>query len=107
MITVTEIAAEKIREVMAKEEKPGLGLRVYVEGGGCAGMQYGLIFENEKKDGDEVQEQNGFNIIVDRFSAPYLTGITIDYVTSLQGAGFKIDNPNSSGSCGCGQSFKA
>jgi iron-sulfur cluster assembly accessory protein len=107
MITVTEVAAEKIREAMTTEGKPGLNLRVYVEGGGCAGMQYGLVFEDEKKDGDQILEKSGFNIVVDRFSAPYLQGITIDYVTSLQGAGFKIDNPNSTGSCGCGQSFKA
>jgi len=106
MINVTNTAAEKIREKLADEGKPGLNLRVYVEGGGCSGMQYGLVFEEETQDGDEIVEQDGFNILVDRFSAPYLKGITIDFVASLQGTGFKIDNPNSSGSCGCGQSFK-
>ena len=107
MITVTDVAAEKIREAVAKEGKSGTRLRIYVEGGGCSGMQYGLIFEDDQKDGDETVDHNGFSIVVDRFSAPYLKGITIDYVTSLQGAGFKIKNPNSTGSCGCGQSFKA
>ncbi len=105
-ISVTPVAEEKVKEAMAAEGKP-VSLRIYVEGGGCSGLQYGLVFEENAQDGDEVVSQNGFNILVDRFSAPYLEGISIDYVTSLQGAGFKIENPNASGSCGCGHSFKA
>lgn len=107
MINVTVTAAEKIKEALQAEGKPGLRLRVYVEGGGCSGMQYGLVFEDEEQDGDEVLANEGFDILVDRFSMPYLNGIEIDYVTTLQGAGFKINNPNATGSCGCGHSFKA
>ena len=107
MINVTSVASEKIKEAMESEGKPGLALRIYVEGGGCSGMQYGLVFEEEEKDGDEILPMEGFRIFVDRFSAPYLQGIEIDYVTTLQGAGFKINNPNATGSCGCGHSFKA
>src|SRR5262245_51837338 len=107
MISVTPIASEKIKEAMASEGKPNLSLRIYVEGGGCSGMQYGLVFEEEEKEGDEVVAVDGFKVLVDRFSAPYLTGVEIDFVTTLQGAGFKINNPNASGSCGCGSSFKA
>jgi len=106
MINVTEVAAQKIREALQAEGKEKLSLRIYVEGGGCAGMQYGLVFEEKENEGDEVLAQDGFNILVDRFSAPYLEGIEIDYVTSLQGAGFKINNPNATGSCGCGHSFR-
>ena len=104
MISVTPKALEKIKESIKAEDK--LNLRVYVEGGGCSGLQYGLIFEEEEKDGDEVVPQDGFKILVDRFSAPYLNGIEIDYASALQGAGFKINNPNATGSCGCGHSFK-
>ncbi len=107
MISVTETAIAKIKEALQAEGRPGLSLRVYVEGGGCSGMQYGLVFEDAGKDDDEIVPQEGFNILVDRFSAPYLKGAQIDYVASLQGAGFKINNPNAAGSCGCGHSFKA
>ncbi|MFQ5700242.1 MAG: iron-sulfur cluster insertion protein ErpA [Acidobacteriota bacterium] len=106
VIRVTNVAANKIRESIEAEGKPSLGLRVFVEGGGCAGLQYGLVFEDAEQEGDEVIGQEGYKILVDRFSAPYLDGMTIDYVTSLQGAGFKIENPNATGSCGCGNSFK-
>lgn len=107
MIQVTATAAEKIKEALQAENKPGLRLRIYVEGGGCSGMQYGLVFEEDEQDGDEILTHDGFDILIDRFSAPYLTGVEIDYVTTLQGAGFKINNPNATGSCGCGHSFKA
>jgi iron-sulfur cluster assembly accessory protein len=107
MIQVTATAAEKIKEALQAENKPNLRLRIYVEGGGCSGMQYGLVFEEEEQDGDEILTQDGFDILVDRFSMPYLSNAEIDYVTTLQGAGFKINNPNATGSCGCGHSFKA
>ena len=86
MISVTPKALEKIKGSIKAEDKPNLNLRVYVEGGGCAGLQYGLIFEEEEKDGDEVVAQDGFKILVDRFSAPYLNGIEIDYASALLGA---------------------
>lgn len=107
MIQVTEIAAEKIREAMLAEGKDNLALRIYVEGGGCSGLQYGLVFEDAEKDGDASFEINGIKVLVDRFSSPYLENIQIDYATTLQGAGFKINNPNATGSCGCGHSFSA
>ncbi|HET6372099.1 MAG TPA: iron-sulfur cluster insertion protein ErpA [Candidatus Polarisedimenticolia bacterium] len=107
MINVTPTALAKIKESMQAEGRPNLSLRIFVEGGGCSGMQYGLAFEDAEQEGDEILAQDGFKILVDRFSAPYLKGIEIDYVSSLQGAGFKINNPNATGSCGCGHSFKA
>lgn len=107
MIQVTEVAAEKIREAMLAEGKDNLALRIYVEGGGCSGLQYGLVFEDAEKDGDTAIDCNGIRILVDRFSSPYLENIQIDYATTLQGAGFKINNPTATGSCGCGHSFSA
>jgi iron-sulfur cluster assembly protein len=106
MISVTPVAVEKIKEAMAAEGKANMSLRIYVEGGGCSGMQYGLVFEDVQKDDDEIVPVDGFNVLIDRFSVPYLEGAEIDFVTSLKGAGFKINNPNASGSCGCGESFK-
>lgn len=106
-INVTPNASQRIKDAIVAEGKPNIGLRIYVEGGGCSGLQYGLEFDEETKEGDEVvTTPDGYKILIDRFSAPYLEGIKIDYVTSLAGAGFKIENPNASGSCGCGHSFK-
>jgi len=104
MITVTPIAVEKIKEAMAAEGRADLHLRIYVEGGGCAGLQYGLVFEESEKEGDTAIASDGLKILVDRFSAPYLENITIDYATTPQGEGFKIDNPDATGTCGCGHS---
>ncbi|HXI02386.1 MAG TPA: iron-sulfur cluster insertion protein ErpA [Candidatus Saccharimonadales bacterium] len=105
MITVTPVAIEKIKDAMQAEGKSALNLRVYVEGGGCSGLQYGLVFEEEEKEGDTAVACDGFKILVDRFSLPYVEEVTIDYVTTLQGAGFKINNPKATGTCGCGSSF--
>lgn len=105
MITVTPTAVDKIKEAMAGEGRENLHLRIYVEGGGCSGLQYGLVFEEAEKEGDTRVPCNGFDILVDRFSWPYLENITIDYLTGLQGAGFKIDNPSATKTCGCGHSF--
>ena len=105
MITVTSEAVVKIKEAVEAEGKSDVHLRIYVEGGGCSGLQYGLIFEDEQKEGDTAVDCEGINIVVDRFSLPYLEEITIDYVTTLQGAGFKINNPKATGTCGCGSSF--
>lgn len=107
MITVTPNAVQKIKEAMAAESGENLSLRLYVEGGGCSGLQYGLVFEEGEKEGDTRVPSEGFDILIDKLSLPYLEEITVDYVSSLQGAGFKISNPGASGSCGCGQSFKA
>jgi len=107
MINVTPVAAEKIKEAMAAEGRTDLNLRIYVEGGGCSGLQYGLVFEESEKEGDTAVACDGFKILVDRFSMPYLEDIQIDYATTLQGAGFKIENSKATGSCGCGHSFRA
>jgi len=105
MITLTEKASEKVKELMTAEKKEGFGLRVYVEGGGCSGFQYGMAFEAEANEEDDVLELFGVKIMIDPYSAPMLTGTEIDYNDSLQGAGFDIKNPNAKSTCGCGQSF--
>ena len=105
MIQVTERAQEKIRQMIAADEKSGLSLRVYVEGGGCSGMQYGLTFDHEVKDDDEQLEYDGFKVLVDPASRPMLEGLQLDYKDSLMDGGFKIHNPQAKTTCGCGQSF--
>ncbi len=105
MLTLTERAAIKVKELMARESKVGYGLRVAVQGGGCSGFQYGLSYEKDRGDNDEVLEFHGLHVYVDAMSKQYLDGVSIDYVDSLQGAGFKIENSRSKGSCGCGSSF--
>lgn len=105
MLQLSDKAVDKVKQLMAAENKEGYGLRVAVQGGGCSGFQYGLTFENEQKSSDQVLEFNGLKVFVDSMSHLYLEGVKIDYVDSLAGSGFKIDNPKSTGSCGCGSSF--
>ncbi len=105
VINVTERCAAKVLALMEAENKAGYGLRVAVEGGGCSGFQYGLTWENASRPDDQVMEFFGLTVYMDQASRDYLKGSTIDYIDSLQGAGFKIENPNSTGSCGCGESF--
>jgi iron-sulfur cluster assembly protein len=106
IIELTEPAAEHLREMLAKEEDEAKScFRVYVEEGGCSGMQYGMTFD-EARDGDEVLELKGVKVLVDSFSAKYLRGTRVDYSDSLNDGGFKIVNPNASQSCGCGKSFE-
>ncbi len=108
MITITESAAGKIRQLMAEEPEGGIGvLRVAIQGGGCSGFQYALGFDRGPQDGDNEIEMHGVKVVVDPFSAPYLTGSEIDYVDALMGAGFAINNPNVQAACGCGSSFQA
>jgi iron-sulfur cluster assembly protein len=108
MVTVTESAALKIRELMAEEAEGEISvLRVAVEGGGCSGFQYALGFDRGPQDGDNEIESNGVRVVIDPYSAPYLTGSEIDYVDALMGAGFAINNPNVTAACGCGSSFQA
>lgn len=107
IVALTESAAQEIKSMLAKEAEPaGKGLRVYVEQGGCSGMQYGMVFD-EKRDGDHTSEQLGVTLLVDAFSADYLRGTQIDFSDALTGGGFKISNPNAKQSCGCGKSFEA
>lgn len=106
-ITVTETAAAKLQEVMAAKGLAGAGLRVFVRGGGCSGLQYGMAFEAEGGDVEDlVFTAQGLTVFVDPVSIEYLQGAHVDYVESLMGGGFKIDNPNAMSSCGCGHSFK-
>jgi iron-sulfur cluster assembly protein len=108
MVTVTESAAAKIRELMAEEPEGDVSvLRVAVQGGGCSGFQYALGFDRGPQDGDNEIESHGVRIVIDPYSAPYLTGSEIDYVDALMGAGFAINNPNVTAACGCGSSFQA
>jgi iron-sulfur cluster assembly protein len=107
MIAFTEKGAEKVREFLDSQSASmeTAGLRVGVRGGGCSGFQYALAFDNQRDD-DEVFEDHGLKILVDRPSLPYIRGAYIDYVESLQGAGFKVENPNVVAACGCGSSFR-
>ena len=108
MVTVTEKAASKIKELMADEPEDGVSvLRVAVQGGGCSGFQYALGFDRGPQDGDNEIEMHGVRVVIDPFSAPYITGSEIDYVDALMGAGFAINNPNVTAACGCGSSFQA
>lgn len=107
MISITSVAASKVREISKAEGLDGQGLRLRVVGGGCAGFQYDLYFEEKPTELDEEFESNGIRLFVDPLSFQYLEGTEIDYVETAQGSGFKFGNPNVSGTCGCGSSFKA
>lgn len=107
LISLTPVAAAKIRDLMAEEEDAGgLVLRVAIQGGGCSGFQYGLGFDVGAADGDVELSLEGIPVVVDPYSATYLRGTTIDFLNTIQEAGFKIDNPNAVSSCGCGHSFQ-
>ena len=106
MINVSETAAAKITELLSEENKAGSGLRVFVQGGGCSGFQYGLEVDDNSTDLDNVIEEKGVKIIISKENLQFLKGAKLDYVDSLQGGGFKISNPNAHSSCGCGQSFE-
>ncbi len=106
VLTVTPAAVHIIQTLLQQRNIPNHALRVFVSGGGCSGMQYGMAFEETPHDFDKVVEVEGVRLIVDPTSLMYLQGATIDYVDSLMGGGFRIDNPNAVSSCGCGHSFK-
>jgi iron-sulfur cluster assembly accessory protein len=105
LLSVTEAAAVKIKQLMAEEADVSV-LRIAIQGGGCSGFQYGLGFDRGAVEGDLELEAHGVPVVVDPFSAPYLQGAEIDYVDSIQAAGFAINNPNAVSSCGCGHSFQ-
>lgn len=107
VLTVSETAANVIRNLLVQRQIPNHVLRVFVSGGGCSGMQYGMAFEEKPQDYDTVVAGDGFRLIVDPTSLMYLQGSTIDFVDSLVGGGFRIDNPNAVSSCGCGKSFRS
>ena len=105
IVTLTENAAVKVKEYMKSEKKTRYGLRIMVVPGGCAGYQYGMDFEKDAGKDDFVVEQHGVKLFIDKKSAGHLVGTMIDFVDSLQGSGFKINNPNAQSTCGCGNSF--
>ncbi len=107
VVRLTESAARQAKSLLAGEsDSAAKGLRLFIEGGGCSGMQYGLVFD-EKREDDLTADFDGVAVVVDPFSANYLRGSVVDFVDSLNGGGFKITNPNARQSCGCGKSFEA
>lgn len=107
IVTVTPKAADEIRNLREKEsDRQGDNLRVYIEQGGCSGMQYGMVFDAERPD-DARADWHGITVLVDPFSAQYVKGSVIDFSDALNGGGFKINNPNAKDNCGCGKSFSA
>lgn len=107
IVQLTESAARQIQAMQGDQpENAGKPLRVYVEGGGCSGMQYGMVFD-EKRDKDVVATWFGVSVVIDEVSAGYLQGSVVDFSDALTGGGFKISNPNAKTSCGCGKSFEA
>ncbi|MBL8995830.1 MAG: iron-sulfur cluster assembly accessory protein [Gemmatimonadales bacterium] len=108
-VTITSAAAVEVQKFMSAENvAPEVGgLRVSVQPGGCSGFKYSLLIEDKPAEDDSIISQGSFNVFVDPFSMQYLNGVTIDYVTSMQGSGFTFKNPNATGGCGCGSSFNA
>jgi iron-sulfur cluster assembly accessory protein len=106
ILTLTPRAAAEVKDILTKPENAGKNFRVFVEQGGCSGMQYGMVFD-EKRDGDFASEQQAVTVLVDAISAQYLRGTAVDFSDALTGGGFKITNPNAKESCGCGKSFNA
>jgi len=106
VVTMTARAADKLKEVIAKQGRTDLALRVYVTPGGCSGFSYGMTFAEGVEEGDAVVETDGVKVVVDPMSAMYLKGSEIDFVDALMGGGFALRNPNAVSSCGCGQSFR-
>lgn len=106
LVDVRASAAERLSAMMREKALEGYGLRVFVSGGGCSGLQYGMTFDNESREGDADYSVNGLRVMVDPISARYLRGAAIEYNDDLLGGGFKIDNPNAVSACGCGHSFR-
>ena len=105
-IILTPAAASKLSTLLQERDDPNCGLRLFISGGGCSGMQYGMAFETEVREYDEVFESKGVKLIVDPNSLMYLAGAQVDYVDNLMGGGFAINNPNAVSTCGCGHSFR-
>ncbi|MFI5227116.1 MAG: iron-sulfur cluster insertion protein ErpA [Candidatus Limnocylindrales bacterium] len=105
-LSLTDAAASKLRELTAEETNPDIGLRVYVYSGGCSGFRYGMMIEDSPAEGDNLLQANGVRVYVDGKSIDLLKGSEIDYVDTLMGAGFTVNNPNAVAACGCGSSFR-
>ena len=106
VVSLTDRATDKLREILAKQERQDLALRVYVTPGGCSGFSYGMTFADGTEEDDTIVEQQGVRVVVDPMSAMYIKGSEIDFVDALMGGGFALRNPNAVSSCGCGQSFR-
>ncbi|MGC4896875.1 iron-sulfur cluster insertion protein ErpA [Micromonospora sp. DT31] len=104
-VVLTDVAAQKVKALIEQEGRDDLRLRVAVQPGGCSGLRYQLFFDERSLDGDVVTDYDGVEVVVDRMSAPYLTGATIDFADRIDAQGFTIDNPNAGSSCACGDSF--
>jgi iron-sulfur cluster assembly accessory protein len=104
-VTLSDAAAEKAKTLLDQEGRDDLRLRIAVQPGGCSGLRYQLFFDERELEGDLIREFGGVEVVVDRMSAPYLSGATIDFVDRIDAQGFTIDNPNAQGSCACGDSF--
>ncbi len=107
MVVLTDSAVQAVNRFIQNSDKHIAGLRIKVDGGGCSGFQYGLRLEDNVSDDDIVHEINGINLLIDKTSEPLLDGVTVDFVDSMEGSGFKFENPNATASCGCGKSFSA
>jgi len=105
LVSVTEAAAKKVVELRAREGREEARLRLFVKSGGCSGYSYGLAFDDKVNDGDKVEDHAGVPVVIDQFSQQHVAGAEIDYVDSLMGSGFAINNPNAVSSCACGSSF--
>ncbi len=107
MVTLTERAASEVLGLLEKQGKEDHALRVWIAGGGCSGFQYGMALDNEPATDDQTFESHGVNVLVDPMSLQYLDGAEVDFVDTLMGGGFKVNNPNAASTCGCGHSFQA
>jgi iron-sulfur cluster assembly accessory protein len=105
VVNLTDEARGQLQSLLEKENNPALALRVFVTGGGCSGLQYGMAFDDNIREDDALIEDSGVKVVVDEFSRTYIEGSTIDYVDGLMGAGFTVQNPNAVKSCSCGHSF--
>jgi iron-sulfur cluster assembly accessory protein len=105
MLLLTEVAAAKVKEIMGQQNPAPTALRVAVVGGGCSGFSYHMAFDNQENPTDNTYQFDGVKVLVDQMSEMYLDGVSIDYIETLEGAGFKFNNPNVKSTCGCGSSF--
>jgi iron-sulfur cluster assembly protein len=106
MVSMTDLAASRLLDMLREQDLWDHGLRIFVQGGGCAGLQYSMAFEASAREDDILVEQKGVRLFIDPFSARYLEGARVDYQDSLMGAGFRVDNPNAVAVCACGTSFR-
>lgn len=106
LVVLSDAAASKLQELVTAEQNPNIGLRVYVYSGGCSGFRYGMMLEDQPSSEDVTVESQGIKVYVDRNSTQHLTGSEIDYLDTLMGAGFTVNNPNAVSACGCGSSFR-